>query len=163
MGFADDIKRFTVKCAENSDKVVRKTVLDVATSLIEKSPVGNPSLWEGWNKGGAAKNQDHWLVKAGFVGEGYSGGHFRANWQLGIGTLPTGEVEGIDKSGSKTKAKIKAEIPARPAGGVYYLANNLPYAQALEDGHSHQAPEGMVSLTEVEFSAIVNQAVGELK
>jgi hypothetical protein len=28
-----------------------------------------------------------------------------------------------------------------------YFTNNLPYAQALENGHSNQAPGGMVGLT----------------
>jgi hypothetical protein len=163
MSFSDDINKFAKKAIANGDQVVRKTVLDITTSIMELSPVGNPSLWQDWNKGGAAKNKEHWLVKAGFVGEGYSGGHFRANWQLGIGALPNGIVEGIDKSGMATLSKANALIPKDAAGKVYYYANNLPYADALEHGHSHQAPYGMVGLTKLHFRNIIDRATGELK
>jgi hypothetical protein len=163
MSFALDIKKFAQKCGANADMVVRKTVQEITTSIIEMSPVGDPSKWEGWEKGGVGANQDHWLVTTGFVGEGYVGGHFRANWQLGIGSLPTGEVEGVDPSGTETKAKAKAAIPAKAAGPVYYFGNNLPYAIPLEEGHSTQAPYGMVGLTQVRFNDFVKKAVGELK
>ena len=42
MGFALDIKAFAEKCGKNSNMVVRKTVLDIGKSLVEKTPVGNP-------------------------------------------------------------------------------------------------------------------------
>jgi len=162
MSFSEDIKKWTIKCASNSDQVVRKTVLRVVDSIVEMSPVGNPEIWKDWEKGGVAANQDHWLVTTGFVGEGYVGGHFRANWQLGIGSLPTGEVEGVDPSGAKTKAKAEAAIPAKAAGHVYYFGNNLPYAIPLEEGHSTQAPYGMVGLTAVRFTEFAEKAAAEV-
>jgi hypothetical protein len=141
MSFADDIRAFVVKTEGKSNAVVRRTVVGVATSLIMKSPVGNPLLWKSKPP------------------KGYSGGHFRANWQLGIGSQASGEVADKDKTGGPTIAKVTAGIPAKPAGGVYFIGNNLPYGPALEDGHSTQAPFGMVSLTSVEFGGIVDQAV----
>jgi hypothetical protein len=161
--FELDINKFIKKCGDNADQVVRKTMTDITTSLVERSPVGDPSKWKGWNEGGVAANKEHWLVKSGFVQEGYAGGHFRANWQLGIGSLPSGEIDARDKTGAATKAKLHGEIPEKAAGKIYFVANNLPYAQALEDGHSGQAPEGMVALTEVEFQSMINKAVAELK
>jgi hypothetical protein len=57
---------------------------------------------------------------------------------------------------------VKAAIPAEPAGHVLYLANNLPYAQRLEEGWSGQQPQGIVSRTAVEFQMIVNEAVASV-
>jgi hypothetical protein len=46
------------------------------------------------------------------------------------------------------------------AGHVHYIANNLPYAQALEDGHSTQSPpNAMVGLTVLKFQAIADVAI----
>jgi len=163
VGFAEDVKKWTIKCASNSDQVVRKTVLRVVDSIVERSPVGNPTLWQGWDASVSVRaNEDHWLRRAGFVGEEYEGGHFRANWQLGIGSLPTGEVEGVDPSGAATKAKAEAAIPAKAAGHVYYFGNNLPYAIPLEEGHSTQAPYGMVGLTAVRFTEFAEKAAAEV-
>jgi len=44
-------------------------------------------------------------------------------------------------------------------GKRVFISNNLPYAQAIEDGHSKQAPAGMVKVTVAEFLPIVNKAV----
>ena len=163
MSFALDMKKFASKCKANGDLVVGKTVMDIATSIIERSPVGDPSQWEGWEAGSIGSNSDHWLMKAGFVGEGYAGGRFRANWQLGIGSLPSGELDEIDPAGDKTRRKLHAMIPAKAAGKVYFLANNLPYAWPLEEGHSKQAPMGMVALTVTEFNDYIRKALAGLK
>jgi hypothetical protein len=145
MSFADDINKFVVKCKDNSHKVVRKTLFDIGKSLVERSPVGDPSTW---------KNDPP---------PGYSGGHFRANWQLGMGSIPSGILDLKDKNGTATIKAIQGSIPKEAAGFAYFIANNLPYAQALEDGHSGQAPFGMVALTQVEFQNIINSAVKELQ
>ncbi len=42
--FELDVKAFVAKFAKDADAVVTKTVLAVGTSLVMKSPVGNPSL-----------------------------------------------------------------------------------------------------------------------
>ena len=42
---------------------------------------------------------------------------------------------------------------------VLYYTNSLPYAQALEYGHSEQAPGGMVRLTARRWNSIVNTQI----
>lgn len=163
MSFSLDIQSFVKKCKGNAHEVVAKTMMDITTSVIERSPVGDPSQWEGWDKGSISANSDHWTVKAGFVSEGYAGGRFRANWQLGIGSLPSGVIDDLDASGNKTKGKLRAMIPADAAGRIYYLTNNLPYAWPLEEGHSKQAPNGFVGLTVVEFQDYIRKALAGLK
>ena len=119
------------------DRVARNIVIEVGARLVLRSPVGNPSLWMSRPPAG------------------YAGGSFRRNWQHGFGSAPTGELEG---TGNVALGEMVSSVGNSPAAGVHYIANNLPYAMALENGHSTQAPQGMVSLTALEFPQIVRQA-----
>ncbi|MFD2235945.1 HK97 gp10 family phage protein [Aureimonas populi] len=89
-------------------------------------------------------------------------GRFRGNWQVAIGNIPTGTVEIDDKTGTATIGKVQAETLKLQAGQTIFLVNNLPYAQALEYGHSQQAPGGMVRLTAQRFTPIVDAVAREL-
>jgi hypothetical protein len=147
MSFALDIQKFAQKCGANADLVTRKVVLDIGRSLVEKTPVGNPDLWQ---------NPDN-------KPDGYVGGHARANWSHSIGALDAKVIETIDATGGASIDRIVDSVPVKAAGEVHYIQNSLPYMQALEDGHSTQAPNGMVALTETEFQDYIQKALGELK
>lgn len=142
--FALDLRKFAEKVAEKADAVVKASVIGVAAEIDKRSPVGNPTLW---------KNKPP---------KGYVGGSFRANWQLGVGSLPQGVLSGVDPSGSNTQARIVAGIADDAAGKVYYIANNLPYARRLEYGYSTQAPAGMVGVTALLWQDKVRDAVEAL-
>jgi len=146
MSFAQDIQKFAQHCIDNADLVVRKTVLDVGKSLVERTPVGNPELWQ---------NPDN-------KPDGYVGGHARANWSHSIDVLVNQEFKEIDATGGASIDRIVGSVPVKAAGKVHYIQNSLPYMQALEDGHSTQAPAGIVAVTEVEFHDYVEKAIGEL-
>lgn len=90
-------------------------------------------------------------------------GRFKGNWQVAIGSIPAGTVALDDKAGTATIAKVTAATMNLHAGQTIYLVNNLPYAQALEYGHSKQAPNGMVRLTIQEFNTFVNKAAAGVK
>lgn len=143
--FSLDLKRFAEKTKDKANEAVGNIVVRVASELDRRSPVGDASYWK------------HKPPK------GYIGGHFRANWQLGIGTLPTTEVAGVDPQGAATQGRILAAIPDEAAGKVYYLANTAPYALRLEHGWSRQAPQGLVGLTVTMFQEIVRDAVEALQ
>ena len=147
MSFALDIQKFAQHCIDNADLVVRKTVLDVGKSLVERTHVGNPELWQ---------NPDN-------KPDGYVGGHARANWSHSIGALVNQEFKEIDATGGASINRIISSVPVKAAGEVHYIQNSLPYMQALEDGHSTQAPAGIVAVTEVEFQDYVQKAIGELR
>ena len=147
MSFALDIQKFAKKCVTSSDLVVRKVVLDIGRSLVEKTPVGNPDLWQ---------NPDN-------KPDGYVGGMARGSWSHSIGTLDAKVIETIDSTGGASIDRIAASVPMNAAGKVHYIQNSLPYMQALEDGHSTQAPAGIVAVTEVEFQDYVQKAIGELR
>ena len=147
MSFSLDISKFAKKAGDNADKVVRKVVLDIGRSLVEKTPVGNPDLWQ---------NPDN-------KPDGYVGGHARANWSHSIGALVNQEFKEIDATGGASIDRIISSVPVKAAGEVHYIQNSLPYMQALEDGHSTQAPAGMVAITQTEFQDYIQKALGELK
>lgn len=148
MTFALDLARFAEKAQEKADEAVAGIVYGIAASVDNLSPVGDATYW---------KNPPP---------PGYVGGRFRANWMLGVDVMPTGTTTLVDTSakglnGGTTTARIAAAIPDDAAGHIYYLANNLPYAQALEHGHSRQAPgpSGIVGRTQIRFQQIVRDAV----
>lgn len=144
-GFANAVEQYSTKTKGKVDAILRKVALDMFTEVILKSPVGNPTLW----KSPALP--------------GYSGGQFRANWQVAIGNIPTGTLQLEDASGTATIAKAQAEVMNLKAGQTIWLVNNLPYAQRLEDGWSTQAPEGMVRMTVQRYAAILNAAAASVR
>jgi len=145
MTFVLDLQRFAEKTKARADDAVGLIVVKIAAELDQRSPVGDAKFWK------------HPPPK------GYIGGHFRANWQLGVGVRPTTEVKGVDPTGQATQGRILAAIPEQASGKVYWLSNNAPYAQRLEKGWSRQAPEGLVGLTVTRFQQIVDQAVADTK
>lgn len=145
MSFTLDLQRFAETVKERANQAVAQIVIAVATEIDNKSPVGNPELWHGE------------------APPGYRGGHFRANWQLGVDTVLAGEIPGIDPDGSGALGRIIAAIPDEAAGRTFNLTNNVPYAMRLEMGHSSQAPAGVVGITAVLFEQIVRKAVEESK
>lgn len=142
MSFTLDLQRFADKFSANAEIVTKKVILDVGRRVVEKSPVGDATLW------------------AEPPPPGYVGGRFRANWQYAFGVVPTGALPDIDPSGTVSINRVAA---ASGKAGVHYIVNNLPYAQRLEDGWSTQAPGGMVGLTVLEFQAVVDKAVNSTK
>jgi len=120
------------------DQVIRKITLDIDRSLSRRSPVDT--------------------------------GRFKGNWQLGVNAQPLGydwELKDKRPRGQvgDTVGIHAGILPKQAAGGVYWLVNNLPYANALELGHSKQAPApwGIVKITLIKFQGIVESAMSEVK
>lgn len=86
-------------------------------------------------------------------------GRFRGNWQVAIGSQPTGTVELLDPEGTIVTARVAATSGNVQPGDVVYMVNNLPYAQRLEDGYSKRAPEGMVKLTVQKYQPLADQVI----
>lgn len=143
--FAMQLKSFEDKTKRQVNDLVGLVVVKLAQRVDERSPVGDATYW---------KHKPP---------PGYVGGRFRGNWQLGVGFAPAGETGRVDPAGSATVGAIIAEVPNDAAGRVFFLTNNVPYAQAIEDGHSRQAPTGLVALTVAEFSSIVAESATAVK
>ncbi len=145
MTFASDLARIVNKTIRNNELIVKKIVIDMGTELVMRTPVGNPSIWQG-------------PAPAGYVG-----GRARANWQYATGSMPTSILNIIDQQGSQTVNKIIGQVNSSKAASIHWIANNLPYIEPLERGWSKQAPQGMLRLTVMNFQPTVDAVVKSLK
>lgn len=74
-------------------------------------------------------------------------GRARGGWQVEIGQFPKGQVDRLDRDGQTTIAAGAAVIAQIGSPVRCVIANNVEYIEALEHGHSQQAPNGMLGLT----------------
>lgn len=89
-------------------------------------------------------------------------GRLRGSYQVAIGSIPAGQVETNDKSGTATVARVTAATLGLKAGDVIFMVSNVEYARAIEFGHSKQAPAGMIRTSVMEFPGVVNKAASEV-
>jgi hypothetical protein len=189
MSFSIDVREFVEKTKSDLEEVVKKTAIDLLTSVVDRSPVGNPELWAvnatavqyndevkrlntelrndptNLTKNGRLKPGR--LIKDGMdlvAGKEYVGGRFRGNWQVSFDTAITSSIDRIDPKSSATRDAGAALIQTFTIGkGAIWITNNLPYGPRLEyEGWSNQAPAGMVQITVTEFQMYINKAVSEL-
>lgn len=86
-------------------------------------------------------------------------GRARGNWYPSLNS-PSSEVsDREDKSGSAAIAAAASVAGSAKLGDTIWLTNNLPYILPLENGHSGQAPEGMV---DINLNAIAAQYGGKV-
>ena len=93
-------------------------------------------------------------------------GRFRASWV--VGENATGSYDAGAQQASTGSSKGKTSPPASPAptpptginyvpgnermGNTYNIHNTLPYAEALANGHSTQAPEGWIDIVAAQMA-----------
>lgn len=132
--FAVSLSQFTNKVGISLDTVVRRAVFEIFIRVVMKTPVDT--------------------------------GYARSNWQVGVNQVPKGTVgERPITPGGKVKINPlnvfgKLDTKSIKAGGVVFIANNVEYIEALEDGHSKQAPSGMVKITMIEVTGQFERLVG---
>lgn len=188
--FLAAIQLFVDGSKQEMDQVVRRTGIKILGRLVEMSPVGQPDIWE-VNQTASAYNtavREHNaalrenpanLTKAGRLKrglrvndsmdikkpEGYVGGRFKNNWYVGFDSQPTESNDTPDASGQGSNSRGLAVLEVFRVGHVssIYFTNNLPYAQALENGHSSQAPGGMVGLTALDAAQYFREAMSEVR
>lgn len=88
-------------------------------------------------------------------------GRFRGNWQCSVGTPNISTIESV-----RPLSQVQKEIQANlgELKDTVFLTNNLPYAEPLEyDGHSAQAPEGMVRVNAAKWPDIVKSVAKSIK
>lgn len=80
-------------------------------------------------------------------------GRAKSNWQVGIGEVPDGVLARTNPSGALSDGeRALSEMRGLP---IVSLVNNLPYIERLEQGHSKQAPAGMLEQTYQELLSMV--------
>jgi hypothetical protein len=129
------LQAFTAKVVTRLDDGTRLTVTDVAGRVInELSPVGDPTLW----------------MRA--PPASYRPGTFRSNWNYGLGAPDKTATLATDI----TSLNGIENMPAKAAGLKHYISNSVEYAQALEYGHSSQAPVGILGVIAFEMVDIAH-------
>lgn len=83
-------------------------------------------------------------------------GRFKGNWQAALSVRPDGVLDVVDPNGAATIAEGSRNISQLRPYEVVFLSNNVPYARRLEEGHSQQAPQGVVAVTVAELKAFFN-------
>jgi hypothetical protein len=137
MSFGDDIRKFADKTKAREDQVLRGTTLDLTSAIVQRTPVGNPGLW------------------ASTPAKGYTGGMARANWFVGVNRASAETTDKTDKPGNSTINAIRVDLQRADRKDTVYVTNALPYIGALENGHSTQAPAGMVSVVVTMFRRLL--------
>lgn len=188
MGFAADLARLCVKAEEKCEEVVRRAALELYAEMIQRSPVGNPDVWQvnkgqaymretynlwvdahnadvGSGKGRIRKKSAKALRKefANKAGKGYTGGRFKNNWQVGVGVLNDDTSREPSAQGGGALGAFDAAIRTWKPGQTIWMTNSMPYAKKLEYGHSKQAPGGMVRLAVQNYAQAVAKAAREVK
>lgn len=121
--FGADLEKFAATIGVSVELVVKRTVFQLHRRITELTPVRT--------------------------------GRARASWGISYGSVPNdpGEPPSIGKVPiSKQRSRVN---PGDFAGayGVWWIYNNLPYIQRLEEGYSRQAPAGMVAVALAEVEA----------
>ena len=80
-------------------------------------------------------------------------GRFRGNWNVGLGAPDLSTSTETDKEGGSTVSQGSAEIEGVEPYVAIWVTNNLPYATALEFGHSKKGSH-MVSRTFAELASM---------
>lgn len=188
--FLAAIQLFVDSSKQEMDEVVRRTGIKILGRLVEMSPVGRPETWQ-VNQTASAYNtavREHNaalrddpgnLTKSGRLKrglrvndpmdikkpDGYVGGRFKNNWYVGFDSQPTETNDTPDASGQGSNSRGLAVLEVFRVGQVssIYFTNNLPYAAALENGHSGQAPGGMVGITALDAAQLFREAMNEVR
>lgn len=141
MTFTSELRGFAEASNETILNVVKEVAVDLFTEIINKTPVGDPSLWK------SSPPAD------------YVPGALRGNWQCTIESPASGRL-GI-RSGADAISSMVSVVGKLKEDQAVYLANNLPYAQRIEYlGWSHvQRPEGMVRVSMSKIEQTLSKAI----
>lgn len=188
--FLAAIQLFVDGSKQEIEEAVRRTGIKILGRLVDMSPVGQPEIWQvnqtasAYNTAvreynAALRDDPANLTKAGRLRrglrvndsmdikkpEGYVGGRFKNNWYVGLDSQPTETNDIPDASGQGSNSRGLAVLEVFRVGQVnsIYFTNNLPYAQALENGHSNQAPGSMVGLTALDAAQYFREAMSEVR
>lgn len=144
--FAAEFAKMLRAAEYKAELVVKKSAMQVLSAIELKSPVGDPDTW------------------ASPAPLGYTGGQFRANWNLSIEAMDTDTTTDKDPSGEVAIKRAQGRIESYQLGDKIFITNSLPYAYRLEyEGWSRQAPQGMVRITALEFEQYVSEQAAKIR
>ena len=136
-----NVTAFAQRAPKQAEKLIRANVIDLWSRVIRMTPVGNPDLW---------KKQS--------APPGYVGGRLRGNWFATIGRPSSETTSSTNRKGAAAGEAARVVSSSFLKDATYYLTNNLPYAERVENGWSTQAPSGMVKANVAGFNARLEAA-----
>ena len=81
-------------------------------------------------------------------------GRFKGNWQITFNEIPNHALNRYDKTGGVVRSEEQAKT---------HFSNMLIYANALEYGHSQQAPSGVVGLVALRLRSYMADAIKQAR
>lgn len=148
-----NFNEFARKTLERADKLIRAVGIKTFSAVIRDTPVGDPDLWKNTKKDSKGRGKGP---------AGYVGGRLRANWNCSLGAADTGTSESTNHQGAIPAMTKTCEDADRK--DTLWLSNSLPYAGRIEyEGHSRQAPEGMVRRNVTRIKRIISSELRNLK
>ena len=88
------------------------------------------------------------MLQQVIIGSPVDTGAFRGNHRISVNSEDSAyDVSSADKGGNTTQEQGNQKILQAKLGDTVYVQNNLPYAVALENGHSEQKPNGVYALS----------------
>lgn len=102
------------------------------------------------------------ILKDLVIGSPVDTGRFRGNWQITFNRAPLYAINAYDQTGAKTIQNGNANIALFAKGtGItsIWFSNMLIYANALEYGHSKQAPNGVMGIVAIRLGVYVTEAI----
>lgn len=138
--FSADLSKFFDKVEKKADAFLKTVAQEIALRIITRNPVktgfSRASWWASLGNLSGHPGQPQWEAYKGKTG--------------GAGSIST------------PFAAMTLTIGQARMGDVIYLANNAKYIQALERGHSNQAPAGMVAITLSEAQQIAEEVLAKI-
>ncbi len=147
-----NIEQFLRKFKENqqlaleaSSKTINSTLLHMYKKIVDRTPVGDPSLW-------------NWPAH-----RDYKPGTLKASWKLsfnGQERATNGQFASAGQILGNHGLTFKVGTSTKQ---VAVISNPQPYAQRVETGWSTQAPQGMMRITIAEYTSIVDEQAAKYR
>jgi len=124
---------------EACQKIINESIFEMYKRIIDRTPVGDPSLW-------------NYPAPPGYVP-----GTLKASWGLSFqntGRNALGQFVSGAQISNANGISLRINSPNKALGATIY--NTQPYAQRVEEGWSTQAPSGMMRITVAEYTTIID-------
>ena len=124
---------------EKMEKLLRVVVFETETRLKLGSPVDTGRFRGSW-----------------VLGENQASAYDAGEYQPATGKY-RGQTQPPASPALEKRVSIGYQAGQEKIGNVYHISNSLPYAEALANGHSTQAPAGWIDLVAREMQAYAKQ------
>jgi len=142
--FDRDLARFAKALQIELVTLMKKIGFDLLARIVSRTPVDT------------GRARASWVITIGDPSETTAPAGEHKQYQTGEAPSPPAGVVAVEQA--------SAALASVQAYDDIWIANNLPYIERLEHGHSGQAPSGMVALaiqeTETELDVALREVPG---